>query len=487
MAKFVIAGKADCPFYAKAELLADQLMLNLPSFEVHKIVKRPEEWEGWLSETCDQRNWKHKGSPLIWRELVDRGGKGILLGGCDDFLEMASGYYGLNSTKMSEELLNIANENFQTKIELDEEEEERKRQINPMKICVTGASSAVAYGILSHIAQGDIFGLDQEVSINLLDSVENQEVLNGVAMEIQDSAWPLLRGVQFTSDPEVAFKDVSLAVLLDEVTPSEDRQEFLKANARIFKAHGLALEGHASKNVKVLVAGNMAAVNAFVVSKFAPSVPKQNLCASSRLEETRAKGLLAKNLNVNTASVQDVIVWGSTGQDHFIDTRIARVHGYDGAIWGPHVPGFTRSVPEMVHNEKWLTTEFPEALKNRPVELRQHRDTPTALSASAAVSTLLQDWWQGVPSKMWSLGVTSEGWYGIPEGVVFSFPVKFAGDCSWRVVEDLQCSDSLTKALESMGKELKTSCDEALASLEWSDEVIFFIIYRLKCLCRLFQ
>ena len=466
MAKFVIAGRANCPFYAKAELLADQLSLNLPSFEVHKIVKRPEEWEDWLNQTCKERNWKHHtDSPLIWRELVDRGGKGILLGGCDNFLEMASGYYGLTSAKMSEELLNIANENVQTKVEFDAEEEERRKQINPLRICVSGASTAVAYGVVSQIAQGEIFGFDQEVSINLLDTPESQEILSGVAMEVQDSAWPLLRGVHFTSDPAEAFKDVSVAILLDEVPPNEDNKEFLKANAAIFKAHGQAIETYAKKDTKVLIAGGPAAVNTFITSTFAPSIPKQNFCASSRLEETRAKGLLAKRLSVNTAGIKDVIIWGNPGFDQSVDTRIARVHGYDGAIWGPHVPGFTRPVPEMVHSDKWLSSDLLDSLKKHPEELCEKRDLPTSLSASAAILTLLQDWWQGTSSEVWSLGVISEGWYGVPEGIVFSFPVKFA-EGSWKVVEGLQLADTLTANLESMVQGLKASCDEALASTD---------------------
>lgn len=465
MAKYVVAGKANCPFYAKAELLADELALNLPDFKLHKIVKQPEEWENWLKMTCEEKGWKHTGSPLIWRELVDRGGAGILLGGCDDFLEMARGYYGITSVKMSDELVNIAKENLQTKIEIDAEEEQRKAEITPLRVCVGGASNALAYGVLAYLAQGEVFGIDQEVSIYLLDTVESQEVLKGTAMEIQDCSWPLLRDVVCTSDPAIAFEDASVVVLLDGVplTDGKDKKEQLISNARIFKAHGQALDQYAKKDVKVLIGGGPSSVNAFITSKFAPSIPKQNICALARLQENRAKGLLARKLNVNTAGLKDVIIWGNLGVTTKADPRNSRVHGYDGAIWGPHIPGFTRPVPEIVHDDKWLTGELLETLKKQLENVRNPGVTPS-LSGSFAVLSQLHDLWQGTSSEIYSLGVFSEGWYDLPLDIVFSFPVKFRQGL-WKIVDDIQLDEALKTQLQTIGEELKKDCEDILTEL----------------------
>ena len=465
MAKYVIAGKANCPFYAKAELLADELALNLPDFKVHKIVKQPEEWKEWLQLTCEEKGWKHFSSPLIWRELVDRGGAGILLGGCDAFLEMAKGYYGITSVKMSEELRNIAEENLQTKIEIDAEEDQRKAAITPLRVCVGGASNALAYGVLSYLAQGEVFGIDQEVSLYLLDTPDSQDVVKGTAMEIQDCSWLLLREVVYTSDPAIAFKDASVVVLLDgvPVTEQADKKEQLVANARIFKAHGQALDQYAKKDVKVLIGGGPSSVNAFVTSKFAPSIPKQNVCALARLQENRAKGLLAKKLNVNTAGIKDVIIWGNIGVVTSPDPRNARVHGYDGAIWGPHVPGFTRSVPEMVHDDKWLAGEFLETLQ-KPIDNVKNPGVTPSLSGSFAVLSQLCDLWQGTSSEIFSLGVASEGWYDLPQDIVFSFPVKF-GQGSWKIVDNVQLDENLKSQLQTIAEELKKNCEDVLSEL----------------------
>lgn len=465
MAKYVIAGKANCPFYAKAEHLADELTLKLADFKVHKIVKQPEEWADWLKVTCEEKEWKHFGSPLIWRELVDRGGAGILLGGCDDFLEMAKGYYGITSVKMSDELVNIAKENLQTKVEIDGEEEQRKAAITPLRVCVGGASNALAYGVLSYLAQGEVFGIDQEVSIYLLDTAECQEVLEGTAMEIKDCSWPLLRDVVYTSDPAVAFNDASVVVLLDGVplTDGGDKKEQLLANAKIFKAHGQALDQYAKKDVKVLIGGGPSSVNAFVTSKFAPSIPKQNICALARLQENRAKGLLAKKLIVNTAGLKDVVVWGNIGVVTTADPRNARVHGYDGAIWGPHIPGFTRQVPEMVHDDKWLAGEFLETLK-KPLDNVKNPGATPSLSGSFAVLSQLCDLWQGTSSEIYSLGVFSEGWYDLPQDIVFSLPVKF-GQGSWKIVDNILLDDTLKAQVQTIAEELKKDCEEILSEL----------------------
>lgn len=462
MAKYVIAGMADCPFYAKAELLADELASQLQDFKVHKIVKRPAEWNSWLEETCNERGWQHKTSPLIWRELVDRGGAGILLGGCNDFLEMAQGYYGITSHKMSDKLVNIAKENLKTKEEDDEEEEERKKQINPLRVCVSGASTDVAYGVLGDLARGEVFDVQQEVAIILFDDQETTDSLKAVSYEVQDSAWPLLRSVEYTSDINTAFKDIKVAIILDGAKQCDKIQA-----AKIHKQIGEALEANADKDVKVLVAGGPACFNTYIASKSAPSIPKVNFCALARGEENRAKGLLAKKLEVNSAGIKDVVIWGDPGFNQIPDATRSRVDGYDGAIWGPHVPGFTRSVPEMVHDNKWLGGEFIQSLTTNDESVK------SAMLMSAAVLTQLRDWWNGTTtSDIWSLGVISEGWYNVPEGIVFSFPVKFS-DGQWTIVEGLvDTNEALKTAIEGLAKVIEAETKEVLSQLDGINQEI---------------
>ncbi|CAH2306401.1 malate dehydrogenase 1B [Pelobates cultripes] len=142
MAKFVLAGKADCPYYAKAELLADYLQKNLPHFRVHKITQHPDDWEQWLAELCQNNGWKHKKSPIIWRELLDRGGKGLLIGGFNEFMEHAQDYYNVTSAMVSAQMKEIASENYETHIEIQREEEHIKNSFNPLHVWITRAAQA---------------------------------------------------------------------------------------------------------------------------------------------------------------------------------------------------------------------------------------------------------------------------------------------------------------------------------------------------------
>nr|KAG5695053.1 hypothetical protein BaRGS_032546 [Batillaria attramentaria] len=152
-------GRSDCPYFSKVELLGDRLVKNLPSFQLHKIVKTPEEWENWVSQTCKDRGWDHKTSPLIWRELIDRGGKGVLIGGASDFQEYVNGYYGLESELKSQDMRFIAEENAKTKQEVDAEEAHFRSLSKPLHICLSGASSPTCYALISSITSGEVFGL----------------------------------------------------------------------------------------------------------------------------------------------------------------------------------------------------------------------------------------------------------------------------------------------------------------------------------------
>uniref|UniRef100_A0A8C2TXJ8 Malate dehydrogenase 1B n=1 Tax=Coturnix japonica TaxID=93934 RepID=A0A8C2TXJ8_COTJA len=175
MAKLVLAGRAGCPQYARAELLADYLQAKLPAFSVHKVVWHPNKWQQWLQDVCKMNGWEHKWSPIIWRELLDRGGKGLLLGGLNEFLEHAQRYYGITSTIPTEEILDIAKENLQTYVESEKEQEELRSLINPLQIWITSASAPICCQLIPLLASGDVFGMTTEISIHLLDTVQFKE------------------------------------------------------------------------------------------------------------------------------------------------------------------------------------------------------------------------------------------------------------------------------------------------------------------------
>lgn len=463
MAKYVIAGKADCPFFAKAEILADELQTILGDFKVHKIAVSPENWSGWLAETCEHHQWKHKTSPLIWREIVDRGGKGLYLGGCDDFLEMAEAYYGIRSSKMSEELEAISKENLATKRAIDNEEIQSQKAINPLRITITAAASLVNYIVLNSLLSGEIFGPEQDLSLTLLDTAENQEALSGVVMEVEDCAWGLLRNISQTSNIAGAFKDADMILVLDADCSTED-VDVLVQNATVYKQYAEMIDAGAKRNAKILVCGKTGNLFASVISAFAPSIQKNNIYALSRLQENRAKAVLARKLKVNSYGITDLIVWGCPGNDGLFDISMSKVKGYEGAIWAPHIETFSRSVVEMIYDHKWVTTDFLEEVNQQQESLKEKHKLYPCLSAGVAVLDFLQEWWKGSANQMTSLGVVSKGWYGVPEGLVFSFPVKFQ-DGNWQVLDGLDLSDDMLYRIKQIGESLKSKTDMVMQML----------------------
>ncbi|KAK3579283.1 hypothetical protein CHS0354_033362 [Potamilus streckersoni] len=443
MAKIVIAGEANCPYFARAELLGDKLARNLPNFNLHKIIIRPEDWKSWLETTCKERGWDHSKSPLVWRELIDRGGKGVLIGGANEFHEYADGYYGIKSDMKSNKMTNVAQENLDFKVEIDIEEEEYKAQSKPLIVCITNASSAVCYAMIEAIGRGDVFGSNTEIKLKLFDSLDKGEYLHGVEMEVHDLALGLLRGIQFTSDITEAFKDCEAIVLLDSVVKDESmsKETWIKANADLFTNYAKVINEVANRNVRVLLCGDGPInFNAYMMIKNAPNISRQNFVALSGMVENHAKAVMAEKLRVNSAGVVDLIIWGNVTGEHYVDINTCRVHGYDGAIWGP--PSFSLPAKEMVFDKKWLETEFPELVHSRQEKELTMTKHPSAMSQASTINTTLEYWWNGSPSgQMFSLAVCSEGWYGVPNGLVFSFPVTMHPKGYWNVVQDIDLSE----------------------------------------------
>ncbi|CAG4949185.1 unnamed protein product [Colias eurytheme] len=323
----------------------------------------------------------------------------------------------------------------------------------PIKVVVTGAAGQIAYSLLYQIASGAVFGPEQPVFLHLLDIAPMMGVLEGVVMELADCALPLLVGVLPTANPEEAFKDVAAAFLVGAMPRKEgmERKDLLSANVRIFKEQGQALDKVARKDVKVLVVGNPANTNALICSKYAPSIPKENFTAMTRLDQNRAQAQLAAKLGVRVQDVKNVIIWGNHSSTQFPDASNAVVN----------IGGVEKSVPAAINDDEFLKSAFVSTVQKRGAAVIAARKMSSALSAAKAASDHMRDWFLGTGDRWVSMGVVSDGSYGTPRDVVFSFPVTVSNG-KWKIVEGLTISDFARKMLDVTGKELDEEKTDAL-------------------------
>lgn len=321
---------------------------------------------------------------------------------------------------------------------------------------VTGAAGQIAYSLLYQLAAGSVFGPNQPVILRLLDIPVAMSVLDGVVMELQDLALPLLRGIVPTADPAVAFKDVAAAFLVGAMPRKEgmERKDLLAANVKIFKVQGEALDKYARKDVKVLVVGNPANTNALICSHYAPSIPKENFTAMTRLDQNRAQAALAARLGVQVDEVKNVIIWGNHSSTQYPDASHATV------------ASTKTPVTKAVNDEQWLNTTFVETIQKRGAAVIAARKMSSAMSAAKAAGDHMRDWWVGTKPGEWvSMGVLSDGSYGIPKDVVFSFPVTVQ-DKQYKIVDGLKINDFARSKLTVTAKELEEERAEANTVLQ---------------------
>lgn len=325
----------------------------------------------------------------------------------------------------------------------------------PIRVVVTGAAGQIAYSLLYMIARGEVFGKDQPLILHLLDIPPMVGVLEGVVMELADCALPLLREVVPTTDPAVGFKDVAAAFLVGAMPRKEgmERKDLLAANVKIFKVQGQAIDQHARKDVKVLVVGNPANTNALVCSHYAPSIPRENFTAMTRLDQNRATAQIAAKLGVPISAVKNVIIWGNHSSTQFPDPKNAAVT----------VDGKCNAVWDAVGDTTYLQGAFVETVQKRGAAVIAARKMSSAMSAAKAACDHVHDWWNGTaPGQYVSMGVISDGSYGTPKDVVFSFPVEII-DKQWKIVQGLNLDDFAKAKLAVTGKELVEEKAEAMA------------------------
>ncbi|XP_016964567.1 malate dehydrogenase, cytoplasmic [Drosophila biarmipes] len=328
----------------------------------------------------------------------------------------------------------------------------------PIRVVVTGAAGQIAYSLLYMIARGEVFGKDQPIVLHLLDIPPMVGVLEGVVMELADCALPLLVEVVPTTDPAVGFKDVSAAFLVGAMPRKEgmERKDLLSANVKIFRTQGQALDKFAKKDVKVLVVGNPANTNALVCSSYAPSIPRENFSAMTRLDQNRATSQIAAKVGVPISAVSNIIIWGNHSSTQYPDAGQGKVT----------VNGVSKSVVEAVNDTAYLQGSFVETVQKRGAAVIAARKMSSAMSAAKAACDHMHDWWNGTaPGQFVSMGVFSDGSYDSPKDVIFSFPVEIKNK-QWKIVSGLTLSDFAKNKLNVTGKELQEEKDEALSVLD---------------------
>merc|ERR1712198_746791 len=322
---------------------------------------------------------------------------------------------------------------------------------SPLRVVITGAAGQIAYSLIYEVASGDVFGEDQPLILHLLDIAPMMGVLNGVVMEIHDCAMTLVQEVVATDDPNVAFKDIDAAFLVGAMPRKEgmERKDLLAANVKIFKVQGEALDKHAKKSVKVLVVGNPANTNALICSHYAPSIPKENFSAMTRLDQNRAASQLAMKAGAKVESVKRVTIWGNHSSTQFPDAAHATIDG--------------KSAVSVINDEDWIKNQFIPIVQKRGGAVIAARKLSSAMSAAKAACDHMKSWFQGTPAGDWvSMGVFSDGSYNTPVGVMFSFPVTINGG-KWSIVQGLAMSPFAQEKLGETGKELCEERSEALS------------------------
>ncbi|HEY9400280.1 MAG TPA: malate dehydrogenase [Luteimonas sp.] len=314
----------------------------------------------------------------------------------------------------------------------------------PVRVAVTGAAGQIGYALLFRIASGAMLGKDQPVILQMLELPleKAQAALKGVMMELEDCAFPLLAGMVGTDDPRVAFKDADVAMLVGARPrgPGMERKDLLLENAKIFTVQGKALNEVASRNVKVLVVGNPANTNAYIAMKSAPDLPAKNFTAMLRLDHNRALSQLAGKAGVEVGNIEKFTVWGNHSSTMYPDYRFATVNG--------------ASLQDRIGDAEWNANTFIPTVAKRGAAIIEARGLSSAASAANAAIDHVHDWVLGSGGKWVTMGVPSDGSYGIPEGVIYGVPVTTANG-EYTRIENLPIDDFSRQRMDKTLAELE--------------------------------
>lgn len=311
----------------------------------------------------------------------------------------------------------------------------------PVRVTVTGAAGQIGYALLFRIASGAMLGDDQPVILKLLDITPALEALEGVRMELEDCAFPLLAGIECSDDPNAAFKDADYALLVGARPrgPGMERKDLLEANAAIFSVQGKAINDHASRNIKVLVVGNPANTNALITQRNAPDIDPRNFTAMTRLDHNRAMTQIALKTGTTVNDVTNMTIWGNHSATQYPDLFNAKVNG--------------QSAIDKV-DQTWYEEDFIPTVQQRGAAIIKARGASSAASAANAAIGHMRSWALGTEGDDWvSMGVYSDGSYGIAEGLIYSFPCRCCNG-EWVIVQDVAVNDFSRAKMAATEQEL---------------------------------
>ena len=318
---------------------------------------------------------------------------------------------------------------------------------NPVKVTVTGAAGQIGYAILPRIASGQLLGPDTHVELRLLEIPDAMKAVEGVVMELDDSAFPLLDDIEITDDAKVAFDGANVGLLIGARPRGKgmERSDLLEANGGIFKPQGEAINAGAADDIKILVVGNPANTNCLIAKAHAPDVPAERFTAMMRLDHNRAKAQLAKKVGVHPRDVKKMTIWGNHSATQYPDITHAEVNG--------------KPATELVTEREWIENDFIPTVQKRGAAIIEARGASSAKSAASAAIDHVHDWVLGTPEDDWvSMGVPSDGSYDIEEGLISGFPCTCSGG-EWKVVEGLEIDDFSRERIDASVGELKEERD----------------------------
>jgi malate dehydrogenase len=318
---------------------------------------------------------------------------------------------------------------------------------NPVKVTVTGAAGQIGYSILPRIASGQLLGAETPVELRLLEIPDAMKAVEGVVMELEDSAFPLLEGIEITDDAEVAFEGANIGLLIGARPRGKgmERSDLLEANGGIFKPQGEAINKGAADDIKILVVGNPANTNCLIAKAHAPDVPAERFTAMMRLDHNRAKAQLAKKAKAHAREVTRMTIWGNHSATQYPDITHALVAG--------------KPATELVTDQEWIEKDFIPTVQKRGAAIIDARGASSAKSAASAAIDHVHDWVLGTPEGDWvSMGVPSDGSYGVAEGLISGFPCTCEGG-EWKLVEGLEIDDFSRERIDASVGELAEERD----------------------------
>ena len=312
----------------------------------------------------------------------------------------------------------------------------------PIRVTITGAAGQIGYATLFRIANGDMLGHEQPIILQLLDLPQAQTMLRGVMMELEDCAFPLLQQIIITDDPKVAFKDAEIALLIGARPRSKgmERKDLIEANGAIFSTQGKLLNEYAARHIRVLVVGNPANTNALIAMRNAPDLEPRNFNSMMRLDHNRAIAQVAQKLFQPIHDIKKMIVWGNHSGMQYPDLDHAEIRG--------------TLVRDLLPDQDWVEREFIPTVQKRGAAVIETRGLSSAASAANAAISHIHDWMLSEHHNNWiSMGVPSDGSYGIPEGVIYGFPVR-CKQGQYHIVQDLPISEQGRKHMKNSYREL---------------------------------